>query len=296
MLGAVYDRRGRLLGDSERAKSNRAWSGNPSRLPEGLGEDADRLPGRTFFGGHLRDAFGHLLLEVMPRFWPDLAYQEFDHVLLCSTVVGRASGPIQPYAADLLAGLGVDPASCVRLADRPLVCEELTVATAPFVLKHAVHPAFLQPFERACGSLVGEGTGTASSMTGRRLYFSRGRLPASRRRAANEAELEAILVGAGFDVIHPQEMPIRDQVAAVDGADALAGCDGSALHLAAFARPGTVLLAIDSRPVLNQFMIDGVRGVDAVHVLAAAQRTDRTGRWVADLDLVRQGLAAAALA
>jgi len=295
MLGAVYERRGRLLVDSERAKSNRAWSGNPSRLPEGLGEDADRLPGRTFFGGHLRDAFGHLLLEVMPRFWPDLAYQDFDHVLLCSTVVGRASGPIQPYVADLLAGLGVDPASCVRLADRPLVCEELTVATAPFVLKHAVHPAFLQPFERACGSLVGEGTGTASSMTGRRLYLSRSRLPASRRRAANEDELEALLAGAGFEVIHPQDMSIREQVMSVRRAEALAGCDGSALHLAAFARPGTVLLSVDSRPVVNQFMIDNVRGMDAVHVLAASSVAGRTGLWVADLGLVRDGLAAADL-
>ena len=105
-----------------------------------------------------------------------------------------------------------------------------------------------------------------------------------------------MLSDAGFDVIHPQEMSICEQAIAVGGADVIAGCDGSALHLAVFARPGTVLLALDSRLVPNQFMIDTVRQLDAVHVLASgAPVSDRTVDWVADLGQVQIGLAAAGL-
>ncbi len=74
------------------------------------------------------------------------------------------------------------------------------------------------------------------------------------------------------------------------------GCDGSALHLAAFARPGTQLIGVDCRPTPNQLMIDAVRGLRAVHVLASSPPVpDRTTSWQADLALVRQAIDAAGL-
>ena len=293
ILGAVYDWHGRLLVDSQRGKRNRVWAGNPNRRPEAVPNDVLRLSGRTFFGGHLRNAFGHFLLEVFPRFWPDIPYAAFDHVLFYSTRVGVPS-PVEPYAADLLNALGVDPKSSVHMPDRPVLCEDLTITTAPFVLKRAVHPAFLDPFERAHRSYAREAD--AGPITPRRLYLSRSRLPDRKRGAANEEDVEALMARAGFEVVHPQEMSIAAQALAVGSAAAIAGCDGSALHLAAFARPGTVLLSIDARPVPNQFMIDRVRGLDAVHVLASgAELSNRMGSWVADLTLVREALATAAL-
>jgi capsular polysaccharide biosynthesis protein len=113
------------------------------------------------------------------------------------------------------------------------------------------------------------------------VYLSRSHLnPRRKRLAKNETAVEAFLVKHGFTVIHPQELPIPDQVAIMRNAEAIAGCDGSGLHMSAFARPGTKLLAIDSRTVPNQFLIDQARGLDSLHVLAVREALDeRSASW-----------------
>ena len=89
---------------------------------------------------------------------------------------------------------------------------------------------------------------------------------------------------------------MADQVGLISRAEVIAGCDGSALHLALFAKPGTTLLAIDSRELVNQLMIDEVRGLDAVHVMANDRPAqERDTEWTADLDLVREAMAVAGL-
>ena len=89
---------------------------------------------------------------------------------------------------------------------------------------------------------------------------------------------------------------MQTQIRMIRRADAIAGCDGSALHLGAFARPGTTLLSIDSRTVLNQLIIDDLSALDAVHVYAVDHlNAGRTGDWDADLDRVREAMTVAGL-
>ena len=173
------------------------------------------------------------------------------------------------------------------LADRPLEIAELTVSTAPIVLKQAIDPHALRPFERIADAFATTSATSATAATaaggGLAVYLSRARLGGNLRRARNEVEIEAVVAARGFQVLHPQEMSISEQVAAMRGADVVAGCDGSALHLAAFARPGTTLVALDSRVVENQLMIDIARGLNAVHVPASVDGiTQRDEPWTAD--------------
>lgn len=296
VLGALYERHGCLIPDSQRAKANRAWSGNPDAVDLPPSADRVHLSGRTFFGGYLLHVFGHLLLETLPRFWPDLDYGAFDHVLLYPTRVSRGGTQpcFEPHEVDVLTALGVDSDTAVMVGDRPLQLEEVTVSTSAMCLKSAVDPAFLAAFDRVKAALQGGAVRVTDS--DRRVYLSRSRLSDRFRRATNEAEIEALFAATGFQVVHPQELTIAQQVALVGSAAAIAGCDGSALHLAAFATPGTTLLALDSRVVINQFMVDLVRGLDAVHVLAVDAPIDqRSAAWRADVDLVRSGLVAAGL-
>jgi capsular polysaccharide biosynthesis protein len=46
-------------------------------------------------------------------------------------------------------------------------------------------------------------------------------------------------------------------------AEALVGTDGSAMHLAAFARPGTRILTFDTRNLMNQRIINELAGLEA---------------------------------
>lgn len=298
IFGAVYERDGRLVPDSERPKRNRSWRTNPSRLRGPGSSSPVRVPGRTFYAGHFRPGFGHVLVETLPRFWPDLDYDTFDQFALYPTRAGltRTAPNLPRYAVDLLHALGVRPDRSLLVSTQALQFEELVVATPAFWLRRGSNPVCAEPFRRIGDALDDRPDHDRLPTDSRRIYLSRARLRPPQRRALNEAGIEDLMRLAGFAVIHPQEHPVQTQIRMIRRADAIAGCDGSALHLGAFARPGTTLLAIDSRTVLNQLIIDDLSGLDAVHVYAVDHAiVGRTGEWEADLDRVREAMAAAGL-
>lgn len=295
LYGAIYTEDGRLIGDSERAKTNRAWMANAEHIDPPAA--VEELTGRTFFAGYNRGIFGHVLLEVLPRLWPQTDLGSYDNMLFYPTRAGRQHSQLRlpSYTKELLGALGADASRAHIVADRPLRLRDVTVSSPAFHLQLGYGPAVTSPFDRI-SSTFARRTSVRGGDGPRRIYLSRSRLTANSRRADNETAIEDLFRLAGFRTVHPQELAIADQVMLVRGADAVAGCDGSALHLVAFAAPGTQVLAVDSRPVLNQFLIEDFREVDAVHVLAAAAAIGhRAAHWHADLERVQAALALAEL-
>ncbi len=82
-----------------------------------------------------------------------------------------------------------------------------------------------------------------------RSSFHGGNAGARRARTdqARDARLDAIFAEAGFRIVHPETLPIGQQIEMVRGAQVLAGLSGSALHLSAFAEPGTRVLIVGDR-------------------------------------------------
>lgn len=290
--GAVYTSDGHLVGESQRAKPGRKYHRNAPHLAELPTARAERLPGRTFFAGQLAYQFGHVLLESLPRFWPQLDYGAYDHFVVYPNRQRDDVVEIPELLRRMLALVDV-PAERIRaVIDRPLVFDVLDVAAAPVRVGSAADPRLLDVFDRIAQRVeTARSVGDAS--LSRRVYLSRSRLD-DRRRATNEHAIEDMMVGRGFTVVHPQETDLEWQVALARHADVLAGCDGSALHLAAFARPGTRLLALDTRETPNQFLVEQLRGLDAVHAWVAADGLpSRLATWTADLQRVADGLDAA---
>lgn len=293
--GALYTAGGALIADSQRGKANRAWAPNPPHVD--LPTDVDTLAGRTLFVGYHRGVFGHVLLEVLTRLWPDLDVGAYDRVLFYPTRAGRTRARLRlpTYARDLLGALGLDPSTAHVVADRPLRVEQVTVTSPAFRLKEGYGPTVTRPFDRI-GESFARRTAVRRDDLPARIYLSRSRLADGVRRADNETAVEGLFQRVGFRVVHPQELSIAEQVLMMRGASVVAGCDGSALHLAAFAAPGTRVVAVDSRPVRNQFLVEDFRGLDAVHVLAAAKAIEhRADRWHAELAAVEAALALADL-
>lgn len=289
-VGAVHEATGALVPQTQRARPGPRWRSNPLHRDD-LPEPATELAGRTVFGGQLAHVFGHALLEVLGRFRPDLDYAAYDHVLLYPNREREEPWVVPDVVRDTLALVEVD-ASVVHVVHGAAVrCERLDVAPSPVRLTRSADPRLAEVFQRVAGRVAPVGSSAVAGASAPRVYLSRSAL-ASGRRATNEDEVEDVVRRAGFEVVHPQMLPLREQVALVRGADVVAGCDGSALHLAAFARPGTRLLALDTRPTPNQLLINWVTGLDAVHVdVLAGELATRKDEWVADLDRVRDGLA-----
>jgi capsular polysaccharide biosynthesis protein len=251
----------------------------------------DTVAGTTFFGGHARPAFGHVLLEILPRFWPERDFGSFDQVVFYPTRAATSGRRPQlaPYAGELLNALGIAANQCLELGTRAVTFERLVVSSPAFWLKRGYNPVLTVPFRRAGEALAAVARTDPQPAT--RVYLSRSRLDVSARRALNEEAIEAIVRDAGFVVVHPQDLPISTQVGLIRAAEVIAACDGSALHLAAFARPGTKLVAFDSRLVPNQLILDEAAQLDALHAYVVdGQPSTRVNHWIANLDRVRTAL------
>lgn len=101
----------------------------------------------------------------------------------------------------------------------------------------------------------------------RRLYLSRSRFPRTGwRQLANEEEIEAVFRDRGFDVLHPQEMTLSDQLQAYHDAGVLAGPYGSQMHNSLFAGRGARVIVLNEINNLQRLLCEGL-GQDLTVIL-----------------------------
>jgi hypothetical protein len=215
-------------------------------------------PGLYYFAGAAWDHFGHFLTEGLSRWWllarlPQSVRAELRFVLYNDR-------PLEPWQLDFLEALGVHPKRIVHLAE-PQRFERLIVPSAAYNLHCAASPAQADVWERI-GSVFDRGAGPE------RVYLSRLRYT-HHRALVNEQEVERLFHARGFTVLHPQELSVADQVAAVRHARLIAGSAGSAMYLSAFARPGARRLIISPRNFTfrDDQLISHLRGGQLAYVL-----------------------------
>jgi hypothetical protein len=276
--GEVWAPGGRLVPLSLRPSARAGFR----HVPEPPRGRVARLAGRHLYAGPLFGIFGHDLVELPGRLWPLLAAgHRFDGVVAQKFRPGLDALQLRLDAtiATVLAAFGIG-FEAIRVVEAPTEVEELLVPEPALHINDFGLPVLGDCLRRIAERYrapprLGEARG---------LYLSRTLTGASR--IANEPELEAAARRLGLLVLHPQLLPLPVQIALAGEARALAGTDGSALHLAAFARRGTRLVSFDTRELVNQRILNAVAGLDArpVPVPPGAAVPDPEG-------LLRRGLA-----
>ena len=264
MTGAVYDQRRQLVVESQKVGGlggNREVMADPQRF--NVKREVETLEGTWLYGGHWFSHFGHFFTETVTTLWPpglDV------RGLVFHLYVDQRSGEVADWQERLveLAGYGGLPVRIVEKA--PLGVERLIVPSRSIVLNGWAHQG-----ASTCGS------GSARRTRRRLVAVARLRVPhrvqrvpaAARAAGAHLAErdrdLDAAFAAAGFEVIAPETLPVDDQVRLARAADVLAGQAGTALHLAAFARPGTRVVELGDershdRHMPTQLVINTVCG------------------------------------
>ncbi|HET9422063.1 MAG TPA: glycosyltransferase family 61 protein [Nocardioides sp.] len=297
--GAVHDSDGLLVRESQRV-----WNGNKKEPvpadPEQVrvSRRAKRLRGTWLYAGHWSTHFGHFLLETLPNLWPDpdeyaaglggvIAHRQIRGSIHPGADRIRLHRPDLPsWQQQLMDLVGYGAADVHVIHGHPLRVERLLVPSRPVVLKRRAGPAAVQVWRR-----ISEAVGDRGSAS--RVYLSRSRFHAgdhgrgrARTDEAQDARLDAAFSDAGFRVVHPETLPITEQIELVRGADVVAGLSGSALHLSAFAEPGTRVLTVGDRrnlgrPMPAQTMVDEACG----HYSLFVRSNDGEGlaRTLADL-------------
>lgn len=80
----------------------------------------------------------------------------------------------------------------------------------------------------------------------RRIFMSRGKLDRPHRRMTNSVEAVRLFEAAGFEVVFPEDLSIREQIRLFQGATVVAGEAGSALHNSVFSNINLTMIALQS--------------------------------------------------
>ncbi len=180
--------------------------------------------------------YGHWLIDFLPKLYLlDRAGFSIDDInILLPSNMGT-------FGAQYLDLLGIDPARIVSYnPDREaLLAEELLIPTvlrwggrlsAAFAdsiayLNQRVESFNRVPIMRGCA----------------RVFLSRPSSGVATRPLVNQEALEALALEAGFCIVHPEKLPLLEQIGIFRGARRVIGQYGSALHATIFSRPGVVV-------------------------------------------------------
>ena len=91
-----------------------------------------------------------------------------------------------------------------------------------------------------------------------------------------EEKIQRIFEKNGFEVVYPEQLPLSQQAQLVSQASVLAGCAGTALHLALFMRPGGTVVQIkrNSKTPDNfraQNLINNTKHLNGVFIQASVE-------------------------
>ena len=271
----------------------------PEPTAEQIAQPRKTLAGRHLYGGWLRPHFGHFLLETTSRLWAlDQLDRKADSVVFFPFrgKGGRRARDRYRAFIDLLTD-GV-PTSIIN---KPFTVEELIVPDPGF--GHGPRllgsPGFRDFIRTRIESRI-------SPEGPEKIYISRTRLLDKRGGVFGEERIEALMAENGFEIYHPQQHTIPEQLAVYRAARQVVSLDGSALHLVAFAAQPGVKVGIVMRrhaPLIaglghhleafaeaDVHLIDGLRGS---WVDEGARRVDFRSIGEVDLPRVRDLLASA---
>jgi hypothetical protein len=175
---------------------------------------------RAVYGGFLFAHYGHFLLESLGRLWPEVLAD-----VPVMWIAGTAP-EMTPWMTEMLDLLQVPDDRIVVNNGGPIEVAELLVADPGFEVQRFLHPWFRSRLEIRDAARV-----SGSS----RIWLSRSAL-GSLAGVAEECEIEAQLADHGWTVVHPETLPLGEQIDLLAGASHLAGIEGSAFHTLLFVR------------------------------------------------------------
>lgn len=230
------------------------------KLP--LPEDPPRLSGSYLhLDNEFRGHFGHLLTESLSRAWSWPAALRVDPDV--RVLVGTTSKRPRPlaYELELYEACGI-PRDRIDVIEGPVRVELLISGTPMFSHPDYVHPQIARTWREVGDRLAA----TAGEREWPRRFFVSRR--SDKRACRNGPEVEAIFKEHGFDVVHPEDYSLGEQVRLFRAAEAIAGYAGSGLFQIAFVPESTrvIIIGADTYTPRNEYLMAAVHGhrIDAV--------------------------------
>lgn len=239
------------------------------KAPEHIDVPADLqvVDDEVLYIGVARDHYGHFVLDSMSRMWAAL-----DQDLPCVFLgTGKMSGD---YYDEIMKSMRFP----VLTPERPTLYRNIWVPHPSLTvgeISNNADAAHLVVTERLHQK--------RSSRWDQPVFLSRRRVVSRARSFATdpvqEEKLETALVGAGYQIVYPEELPFADQIALFNECPRIVGLIGSAFHTTIFSRRSwaakLALLTFNQKKNSRYRLVDSIKGYSAKYIkCTTVDRTD----------------------
>lgn len=265
----VYDADGRFVDSSRQIRGN-----NNQVVHSHIHIDAATpfIDETVVFFGNVYPQFGHFLLEHMNRAWGLL--HDITNGARVVLVNEHNYDTVPEYMYALIEMMGV-PRDRVIILTETTRFRRVIVPAQGFNIARWANDEFVRAYEHIAA-------GAPNTHKYEKIYMSRDALES--RRTYGEHVVERIFENNGFKIIRPEKMSLAEQVGVMKHCRVLAGCAGTALHMALFMPCGGTVIQIkrNRRFKCNadtQNLINMVKKLNGVFISGSVERaaTDHGG-------------------
>jgi capsular polysaccharide biosynthesis protein len=223
-------------------------------------DDIPFMDAEVVYMGNLFPYFGHFLLENLNRAW---ALGKGFKVVFVNDMVCR----MQEYGYELLRLLGIKKQDVIVL-DKTMRFRKVIVPQQAFNMSMYSSLEFASVYKRMSDNVKSDGQAPE------KVYLSRVKM--GERKTIGEEKVQDIFRKNGYTVIYPETMPIARQIAALKNCKLLAGCAGTALHMAVFMPDGGRVVQIKRNKMSKcnaplQYLINQSKNIESVFVAGSVE-------------------------
>lgn len=257
----VFDDKFRFVKSSRQMRKN-----NGQFIPKFNHKNIAYMDVDAVFVGNVFPQFGHFLLEHMNRAYValDKKYKRAKFVL----VNNKDVSPVPNYMFELLELLGVR-------RENILVLNETTQFRRVYVPDQGFNiPVYSSDAFGKMYDAIAKNVKTPREKY-EKIYVSRTAMQT--RRTYGEGVVQKIFEKNGYKIIWPEKLPLSQQIGLVKNARVLAGCAGTALHLALFMKSGGVVVQIKRNRQAKcnadiQNLINDTKGLNGVFISGSVEK------------------------
>lgn len=248
----LFDMNGQLVSSALQYRGNKC-----NFIPVKI-EDAEYVDCDVMFLGNAYGHFGHFLLEHLNRAW---AIKKYAKPGMKFVFIDNFGAGAKGFVYDFARFLGIKDDELLILNHNAMF-RNVYVPSQSLNLSGKWQAAeFIQAFD-----LMRENVLKNKKSKYDKVYVSRCKLPDDMR-TYGEEKIQKIFEKNGFHVIYPETLPLDKQIEIIGGASVLAGCAGSALHMAVFMKSGGRVIQINRSLSVKdsggfQYRLCQLRGLD----------------------------------